>query len=86
MKDELGDYRIAAVTTITADVPSAYPGSSSHKAGTPIYQSSLVRNDSNELVSFILPSSTAMALNMSLKSAKRANKLRSNIEFQHVLT
>ncbi|WP_348236472.1 hypothetical protein [Vibrio parahaemolyticus] len=86
MKDELGDYRIAAVTTITADVPSAYPGGPSHKAGTPIYQSSLVRNNSNELVSFILPSSTAMALNMSLKSAKRANKLRSNIEFQSVLT
>ncbi|MEZ8252831.1 hypothetical protein AB4116_01010 [Vibrio splendidus] len=86
MKDELGDYRIAVVTTLTADVPAAFSGGPSYKAGTPLYQSSLVRNESNELISFILPSSTAMALNTSLKSAKRANKLRDSIEFRSVLT
>jgi hypothetical protein len=86
MKDDLGDYRIATVTTLTTDVPAAYPGGPSHKAGTLIYQSSLVKNENNELVSFIVPSSTAMALNLSLKAAKRANKLKSKIEYSNVVT
>jgi hypothetical protein len=86
MKDNLGDYRIATVTKLAADVPAAYPGGRSHKAGTPIYQSSLVKNESSELVSFILPSSTAMALNLSLKAAKRANELKSKIEYSNVVT
>lgn len=86
MKDELGDYRIAAVSTLTADVPAAFPGGPAHKAGTPLFQSSLVQNESDELISFILPSSTAMALNTSLKSAMRANEQRSKIEYRNVIT
>lgn len=82
MKDNLGDYRIAAVSTLSEDLPEAYPGGPSHKAGTPVYQSSLVRNQNGELVSFILPSSTAMALNQSLKASNRANELRKLITYK----
>lgn len=86
MDDNLGDSRLAAVTTITEDVPAAYPGGPSHKAGTPLYLSSLVLNEKNEWVSFNLPSSAAMALNKALKAASEANKLISKIEYSKVAT
>lgn len=82
MKDNLGDFRIAVVSTLTEDLPEAYPGGPSHKAGTPVYQSSLVKTQKGELVSFILPSSTAMALNQSLKAANRANQFRDLITYK----
>jgi hypothetical protein len=81
MKDKLGDYRIAAVSTLAKDMPAAYSGGPSHKAGSPIYQVSLVRNENGELISFTLPSSTAMALNQSLKAASRANELCKLIDY-----
>ncbi|MEW9798883.1 hypothetical protein [Alteromonas sp. CYL-A6] len=86
MDDDLGDFRFAAVTRITADVPAAYPGGPSHKAGTPLYLSSLVLNEKNKWISFNLPSSAAMALNKALKAASEANILFKKIEYLEVAT
>jgi hypothetical protein len=86
MEDEFGDWRIAAVTTIAADIPAAYPGGPSHKAGTPIYQSSLVQTEDNQNIGFILPSSTAMALNIAINAAKIANDYKAKIVYGKAAT
>lgn len=80
MDDNLGDWRISAVTTLTEDVPAAYPGGPSHKAGAGIYQVCLVETEENEHVGFTLPSATAMAFNIALEAAKNASQLKSAIE------
>ncbi|WP_372810185.1 hypothetical protein [Pseudoalteromonas nigrifaciens] len=86
MEDGFGDWRIAAVTTITADVPAAYPGGPSHKAGTPLYQSSLVQTEDKQNIGFTLPSSTAMALNIAINAAKNAKEYKDKIEYGNVAT
>ena len=44
MQDGLGDWRIALATRLVKDVPAAYPGGPSHKAGAPVYVSSLTKH------------------------------------------
>jgi DNA-binding transcriptional regulator YhcF (GntR family) len=86
MEDGFGDWRIAAVTTITADVPAAYPGGPSHKAGTPIFLSSLVQTEDKQNIGFTLPSSTAMALNIAINAAESAKNYKAKIEYGKVVT
>ncbi|MEJ6079881.1 hypothetical protein MT391_15295 [Vibrio sp. 1-Bac 57] len=86
MEDGFGDWRIAAVTTITADVPAAFLGGPSHKAGTPLFQSCLVQTEDNLNIGFTLPSSTAMALNIAINAALNAERCKAKIEYSKVLT
>ncbi len=85
IEDDLGDWRIAAATRLSADVPSAYPGGPSHKAGTPVYQCSHIEKDGGYL-GFTIPSAPAMALNLAVASSERAKKILSQIEFDEVAT
>ena len=73
MDDGLGDWRHWAVTTLAEDMPAAYPGGPSHKAGAPLYLSMDARNPKGERVGFTMPSPTALALSISIQSAKRAD-------------
>jgi len=41
--DDIGDWRIEAAATLAKDVPAAYPGGPSHKAGAHVYLSHVVK-------------------------------------------
>ena len=53
-KDEFGDWRIAAVTTLAQDVPAAFPGGPAHKAGAPVYLSSFTKHPKHNVIGFVL--------------------------------
>jgi hypothetical protein len=79
--DGLGDWRIEVVMQLAEDVPPAYPGGPSHKAGVPVY---LVWKKFND--TFVAPSGAAMALNISIRSSKEALALRSVLTSSNVIT
>jgi len=80
--DGFGDWRIAVVTTLAKDVPPAFVGGPSHKAGTPVYVSSLIKNRELGLLGFVSPHPTALALNLALKFATTAKELRPKLTIQ----
>jgi hypothetical protein len=84
--DNFGDWRIAVVTTLLNDVPAAFPGGPAHKAGTPVYLSSLTKDRQHNAIGFITPSPTALALNAALRSALRAKNLRNTLALTDTLT
>jgi hypothetical protein len=84
--DNFGDWRIAVVTTLVNDLPAAFHGGPAHKAGTPVYLSSLTRDRQHNAIGFITPSSTALALNAALRSALRAKNLRNTLALTDTLT
>lgn len=84
--DGFGDWRIAAASRLAEDVPAAYPGGPSHKAGAAVYLSELAKNENGENIGFTAPSATAMALNSAYKAFDRANSLKGQIKYQDVAT
>ena len=86
VKDNFGDWRIAFVTTLVEDQPSAYVGGPSHKAGAPVYVSSLLKNEELGLLGFVSPHPTALAFNLALKFAKNARELRSQLTIEDSVT
>jgi hypothetical protein len=84
--DNFGDWRIQAVTTLAQDVSPAYPGGPSHKAGTPVYLSSIVIHPQHNMLGFITPSATSLALSASLKSASAAQSLRAVLVLKKTVT
>ena len=86
-KDNLGDWRIQAVTCLAKDVPAAYPGGPSHKAGTPVYLTTKVEDDSHKTIGYFhTPSPSALALGIANESAQRARRLWPTIASQVVVT
>jgi hypothetical protein len=85
-QDGLGDWRIAVVTTLTSDVPPAYPGGPSHKAGAPAYVASMAPDPEHNAIGFVTPSPTAMALNAAIKSAVNAVDLRRTLALTDTVT
>jgi hypothetical protein len=71
-KDNFGDWRIAVVTTLAKDVPPAYPGGPSHKAGTPVYVSSILKQRIIGHLGFVSPHPTALALSIAVKNSRSA--------------
>lgn len=86
LDDGFGDWRIAHVTTLAEDVPPAYPGGPSHKAGTPVYVSSLAEHSEYDYLGFVTPHATALALSVSLSSANHAAHLRSTLAVRDSIT
>lgn len=84
--DGLGDWRIYAATRLAKDVPAAFPGGPSHKAGAPVYQTHLVKSKEGKYIGFLMPSTTAMALNIAVSASRRAKELRGKLEYKDVLT
>lgn len=82
----VGDWRIAVVARLAQDVPAAYPGGPAHKAGTPVYQSSLVQTGHGELIGFVTPSAVALAMNLAIKSSVEAARLFTSISYRDVVT
>jgi hypothetical protein len=81
-----GDWRIAAIATLAKDIPAAYPGGPSHKAGAQIYQVESIINSDGENIGFITPSATAMALNQAIKASAQAKDLFDKLTFDNVAT
>jgi hypothetical protein len=79
--DGLGDWRQWAVSTLAKDLPAAYPGGPSHKAGAIISMSAATRDQLGRPLSFLMPSPTALALSTSIRTAKHADDLRHSLPF-----
>jgi len=87
MKDDgFGDWRIQAVTTLAKDVPAAYPGGPSHKAGAPVYLVSTAKHNEYNSIGFVTPNHPALALNIALGASKNANRLKQTLAFKDVAT
>jgi len=84
--DNFGDWRIAAVSTLLKDLPAAFPRGPAHKAGTPVYLSSLTKDKQHNAIGFITPSPTALALNAAIRNALRAKELRNTLALTDTLT
>lgn len=84
--DELGDWRIQAATRLAKDLPPAYSGGPSHKAGAPVYLTTVTRDSTGENIGFITPSPIALALNIAASAGKRAMNLRRTLAFKNVAT
>jgi hypothetical protein len=79
--DGLGDWRIAAVTTLTKDLPAAYPGGPSHKAGARVLLTTVTQNSRGDFVGFITPSATALALGIAIDAARKAEEAKPKVPY-----
>ena len=79
--DEFGDWRLLPLGRIQDDLPAAFPGGPSHKAGTPIYASSLAETSSARY-GFVTPSTTAMAFDIAIRSAEVARKTTQAVQWR----
>jgi len=84
--DTLGDWRIQGVTRITKDLPAAFPGGPSHKAGTPIHLGTSTRGTGDQPIGFVTPSSTALALSIAINASIQSVILFQQIIFENVST
>lgn len=84
--DRLGDWRIAAVATLARDIPAAYPGGPSHKAGASVYQSNFEKHPEFWHLGFITPNPSAMSLNMAFKAAARAKRIQKTIAYSDAVS
>lgn len=80
--DNLGDWRIQAVTTIAQDVPPAFPGGPSFQTGALAYLTTLARTSKGEILSFPTPNASSLALNSAFCAAKRANDLKRQFKYK----
>lgn len=84
--DGLGDWRIQAATRLAKDVPAAFAGGPSHKAGTPVHLTTSTRDVKDRPVGFVTPSATALALSIAMKAGVEAKELYKELVFREVLT
>ncbi len=76
------DWRHWATATLASDVPPAFPGGPSHKAGARIYFATLTKDRFGRIIAFAMPSPTALALSISIRAARAAEQLRSELKFE----
>ncbi len=86
MDDSLGDWRIQGVTRLAKDLPAAYPGGPSHKAGTPLHLGTSTRGTGDQPIGFITPSSIALVLNIAMGASIQSTNLFQQIIFEDVST
>ncbi len=78
----LADWRVENFGRIANDLPAAYPGGPSHKAGSFVYANpTLVRHPSYNAIGFITPGPSAMALNVAASAAASAVQVKTQIVF-----
>lgn len=85
-RDDLGDWRFQAVTSLAADIPAAYPGGPSHKAGAPVYLMIRTETGDHPDLLFRTPNAAALALQSGFHAAERASALWPQIIFEEVHT
>lgn len=86
-EEEFGDWRIEQVGRLVNDLPAAYPGGPSHKAGSPIYpKPTVVKHPVHNTINFVTPNPTALALNIAIRAASDAHRLRRTLAFIDLAT
>lgn len=81
-----GDWRIRVAVRIAKDIPPAYPGGPSHKAGAPGYQSTAVIGPNGQVGGFTTPSAIALALSIAMKVEAEARELRASLDFSDAVS
>jgi hypothetical protein len=77
MKDDnLGDWRIAVVTTLAEDVPAAFIGGPSWKEVDGLYLTTSGAHPKDGDLSFIAPHPSALAFNIAFEYSKKAKELQ----------
>ena len=84
--DDLGDWRVEAITRIAQDVPAAFAGGPSFKIGDFLYLTTLTRTSANELIGFTTPNASALAMNVASSAARRAVELKAQFTFKDGLS
>lgn len=79
--DDLGDWRFEAISRLANDLPAAYPGGPSHKAGSRVSLSTVGPNKDGKLISFTTPSAVALALNIAIASSNKAIEAKPKLPF-----
>src|SRR5216683_5828829 len=85
-QDGLGDWRLQAATRLAEDLPAAYLGGPSHKAGAAVYQAISTKMAGHPNLGFRTPNATALALNSAFRSSEHAAVLWSQIVFETAAT
>lgn len=80
------DWRHWAVVTLAQDLPAAFPGGPSHKAGSKGTLSTMTKDRLGRYVSFNTPSPTALALSASISAARRADRARAGLSFAKLVS
>ena len=84
--NDLGDWRVAVLGRVMHDIPPAYKGGPSHKAGSPAYKVTAVKHPKHNIFGFIESVPTALALSIALKTAREAKKLQSTLALENTVT
>lgn len=85
-EDGLGDWRIVTATRLERYLPGTPQGAPAHKAGAPVYLSTLTRSSSGELIGFVAPSVASLALNLASRAAERAEVLRLGLSYKDTVS
>lgn len=80
------DWRTRSATHLTKDVPAAYPGGPSHKAGSLVVQATAGSDAKGRNVGFTTPSAVALALSLAMKAANQARELQKQIKHSEVVS
>jgi hypothetical protein len=80
------DWRLAFVATLDKDLPAAYPGGPAHSAGTELCVAAAIPHPAHGITNVPLPSFTALALSVSIDSARQAVLQRERLRYQSTLT
>lgn len=75
------EVRFHAMGIVKDDIAPAYQGGPSHKAGSAICLTTVTKNSRGDLIHYITPSPTALALSIAIKASKKAIKLHQTIDF-----
>jgi hypothetical protein len=78
------DWRIQAETTLMSDLPAAFAGGPSHKAGATVTLVTQVEIKGAQPIVFNTPSTAALAFSIAAKEAHAAAALRSALAFRDV--
>ena len=86
ISDEFGDWRILGALRLAEDVPAAFPGGPSHKAGSPVLLTDLACDESGVPTGFTAPDASAMAFSIAYRASNEATKLKNKLRFDQVAT
>jgi hypothetical protein len=80
------DWRMRFSTTLAADVPAAFPGGPSHRAGAPVILVTVGPGTRGKSIAFATPSSPALFLSAAMRAANLADGFRASVRFEDHLS
>jgi hypothetical protein len=80
------DWRMRFSTTLAADVPAAFAGGPSHKAGAPVILVTVGPGTRGKSIAFATPSSPALFLSAAMRAANLADGFRASVRFHDQLS